>query len=158
MDIFRSNHLHTKPSNFSLGHLVRTQCKIRRFCMEIIGPKNAHISAANCSKQLIFGEWAFFIMLFPNMQSHCIISQIHLFVTSHFTTLFPRKFVVNVSAMEGQFSRVTKGHRHPHTNMAKAALNMMTRTSGLEYQMDGIYMTAVDTGWVTDERPFHQAR
>lgn len=71
---------------------------------------------------------------------------------------FQRKFVVNVSAMEGQFSRFSKGHRHPHTNMAKAALNMMTRTSGLEYQMDGIYMTAVDTGWVTDERPFHQAQ
>lgn len=73
-------------------------------------------------------------------------------------SLFQRKFVVNVSAMEGQFSRINKGHRHPHTNMAKAALNMMTRTSGLEFQMDGIYMTAVDTGWVTDERPFHQAR
>ncbi|XP_022785096.1 uncharacterized protein LOC111325533 [Stylophora pistillata] len=71
---------------------------------------------------------------------------------------FQRKFVVNVSAMEGQFSRINKGHRHPHTNMAKAALNMMTRTSGLEFQMDGIYMTAVDTGWVTDERPFHQAQ
>ena len=71
---------------------------------------------------------------------------------------FQRKFVVNVSAMEGQFSRISKGHRHPHTNMAKAALNMLTRTSGLEFQMDGIYMTAVDTGWVTDERPFHQAQ
>lgn len=71
---------------------------------------------------------------------------------------FSRKFVVNVSAMEGQFSRLSKGHRHPHTNMAKASLNMMTRTSGLELQMDGIYMTAVDTGWITDERPFHQAR
>ena len=56
-----------------------------------------------------------------------------------------------------QFSRAMKGHRHPHTNMAKAALNMMTRTSGLEYQMDGIYMTSVDTGWVTDERPHHQS-
>lgn len=71
---------------------------------------------------------------------------------------FQRKFVVNMSAMEGQFSRISKGHRHPHTNMAKAALNMLTRTSGLEYQMDRIYMTAVDTGWVTDERPFHQAQ
>lgn len=70
---------------------------------------------------------------------------------------FPRKFVVNVSAMEGQFSRTNKGQRHPHTNMAKAALNMMTRTSGLEYQLDGIFMTAVDTGWVTDERPHSQA-
>ena len=56
------------------------------------------------------------------------------------------KFVVNVSAMEGQFSRIHKGHHHPHTNMAKAALNMMTRTCGLEFEMDGIYMTSVDTG------------
>ncbi|QQP51593.1 Uncharacterized protein FKW44_013010 [Caligus rogercresseyi] len=29
--------------------------------------------------------------------------------------------------------------------MAKAALNMMTRTAGLEYILDGIYMTSVDT-------------
>ena len=57
-----------------------------------------------------------------------------------------RKFVVNVSAMEGQFSRIHKGHRHAHTNMAKAALNMMTRTCGLEFEMDNIYMTSVDTG------------
>jgi len=65
----------------------------------------------------------------------------------------PRKFIVNVSAMEGQFGRVSKGCKHPHTNMAKAALNMLTRTSGLELQLDRIYMTAVDTGWCTDERP-----
>ena len=70
----------------------------------------------------------------------------------------PRKFVVNVSAMEGQFGRMSKGHCHPHTNMAKAALNMLTRTSGLELKLDGIYMSAVDTGWCTDERPEAQAR
>ncbi|MFC4944514.1 SDR family NAD(P)-dependent oxidoreductase [Pseudonocardia sp. GCM10023141] len=65
-----------------------------------------------------------------------------------------RKYVVNVSAMEGQFSRAYKGPGHPHTNMAKAALNMLTRTSAGEMlQRDGILMTAVDTGWITDERP-----
>ncbi|TWP50978.1 SDR family NAD(P)-dependent oxidoreductase [Lentzea tibetensis] len=65
-----------------------------------------------------------------------------------------RKYVVNVSAMEGQFSRVYKGSGHPHTNMAKAALNMLTRTSAEEMlTTDGILMTAVDTGWITDERP-----
>jgi len=65
-----------------------------------------------------------------------------------------RKFVVNVSAMEGQFSRRYKGPGHPHTNMAKAALNMLTRTSAGEMlEQDGILMTAVDTGWITDERP-----
>ncbi|QSQ26747.1 SDR family oxidoreductase [Pyxidicoccus parkwayensis] len=61
--------------------------------------------------------------------------------------------IVNVSAMEGSFSRGTKTDRHPHTNMAKAALNMMTLTSAPDYAKDGIYMNAVDTGWVTDEDP-----
>ncbi|MBD8869910.1 SDR family NAD(P)-dependent oxidoreductase [Nocardioides donggukensis] len=69
-----------------------------------------------------------------------------------------RRYVVNVSAMEGQFSRTYKGPGHPHTNMAKAALNMLTRTSAGEMlETDGILMTAVDTGWITDERP-HQEK
>jgi NAD(P)-dependent dehydrogenase (short-subunit alcohol dehydrogenase family) len=63
------------------------------------------------------------------------------------------KHIVNVSAMEGQFYRNFKTTRHPHTNMAKAALNMMTRTSATDYQNDGIHMNSVDTGWVTDEDP-----
>ena len=67
--------------------------------------------------------------------------------------------IVNVSAMEGQFYRTTKTDKHPHTNMAKAALNMMTRTSAPDYVRDGIHMNAVDTGWVTDEDPaVHAAR
>jgi NAD(P)-dependent dehydrogenase (short-subunit alcohol dehydrogenase family) len=69
------------------------------------------------------------------------------------------KHVVNVSAMEGQFYRTTKTDKHPHTNMAKAALNMMTRTSAPDFVKDGIHMNAVDTGWVTDEDPAaHAAR
>ncbi len=68
-----------------------------------------------------------------------------------------RAYVVNVSAMEGQFSRKYKGPGHPHTNMAKAALNMLTRTSSGEmFETDRILMTAVDTGWITDERPHHE--
>lgn len=67
------------------------------------------------------------------------------------------KHIVNVSAVEGQFYRKFKTTRHPHTNMAKAALNMMTRTSAAEYHADGIHMNAVDTGWVTDEDPVHIA-
>ncbi|MBM4195198.1 MAG: SDR family oxidoreductase [Gemmatimonadetes bacterium] len=63
------------------------------------------------------------------------------------------KHIVNVSAVEGQFYRRLKTTRHPHTNMAKAALNMMTRTSAADYHRDGIHMNAVDTGWVTDEDP-----
>ncbi len=63
------------------------------------------------------------------------------------------KHIVNVSAMEGQFYRNFKTTRHPHTNMAKAALNMMTRTSAADYHHDGIHMNSVDTGWITDEDP-----
>ncbi len=65
-----------------------------------------------------------------------------------------RKYIVNVSAMEGQFGRGYKGPGHPHTNMAKASLNMLTRTSAKEMlETDDILMTSVDTGWITDERP-----
>lgn len=64
-----------------------------------------------------------------------------------------RKHIVNVSAMEGKFHRYTKTDRHPHTNMAKAALNMLTHTSASDLAKSGIFMNAVDTGWVTDEDP-----
>lgn len=64
-----------------------------------------------------------------------------------------QKHIVNVTAMEGKFHRFKKEDRHPHTNMAKAALNMMTHTSASDFARDGIYMNAVDTGWVTDEDP-----
>ncbi len=67
------------------------------------------------------------------------------------------KHIVNVSAVEGQFYRRFKTTRHPHTNMAKAALNMMTRTAATDYYGDGIHMNSVDTGWVTDEDPVHLA-
>jgi len=68
------------------------------------------------------------------------------------------KHIVNVSAMEGQFYRRFKTDKHPHTNMAKAALNMMTRTSAVDYLRDGIHMNSVDTGWVTDEDPIEIAQ
>lgn len=64
-----------------------------------------------------------------------------------------KKHIINVSAMEGKFHRFKKEDRHPHTNMAKAALNMLTHTSAGDFAKDGIFMNAVDTGWVTDEDP-----
>lgn len=67
---------------------------------------------------------------------------------------FTKRFIVNVSAMEGQFNRKHKTVYHPHTNMAKAALNMMTRTSAADYAQVGIFMNSVDTGWITDENPY----
>lgn len=69
-----------------------------------------------------------------------------------------QKHIVNVTAMEGKFYRFHKEDRHPHTNMAKAALNMLTHTSAQDLLKDGIYINAVDTGWVTDEDPAHLAQ
>jgi NAD(P)-dependent dehydrogenase (short-subunit alcohol dehydrogenase family) len=73
------------------------------------------------------------------------------------TSTDPAKHVVLVSAVEGQFYREHKTDRHPHTNMAKAALNMLVRTSAPDLVRDGIHLNAVDTGWVTDEDPAHLA-
>ena len=67
------------------------------------------------------------------------------------------KFIINVSAMEGSFSRTNKTDRHPHTNAAKAALNMMTRTSASDYRKSNIYMISIDTGWINDEKPLERA-
>jgi NAD(P)-dependent dehydrogenase (short-subunit alcohol dehydrogenase family) len=69
-----------------------------------------------------------------------------------------KKHIVNVSAMEGKFHGFNKADRHPHTNMAKAALNMMTHTAASDLAKDGIFMNAVDTGWVTDEDPVDLAK
>jgi len=69
-----------------------------------------------------------------------------------------QKHIINVSAMEGKFHRAFKESRHPHTNMAKAALNMLTHTSSGELAKAGIFMNAVDTGWVTDEDPAELAK
>ncbi|RHY28553.1 hypothetical protein DYB32_005931 [Aphanomyces invadans] len=69
----------------------------------------------------------------------------------------PHHFIVNVSAMEGKFYRYKTPH-HPHTNMAKAAANMMTRTCADELKSRNIYMTSVDTGWINDENPRAKAQ
>lgn len=66
---------------------------------------------------------------------------------------FARRYIVNVTAVEGRFTVRNKTPGHPHTNMAKAALNMLTRTSAAELAKRGVYMCAVDTGWITDENP-----
>jgi NAD(P)-dependent dehydrogenase (short-subunit alcohol dehydrogenase family) len=71
---------------------------------------------------------------------------------------FERRFIINVSAMEGQFNREHKTSKHPHTNMAKAALNMMTRTAAADYAQARIYMNSVDTGWITNENPYAVTR
>lgn len=63
------------------------------------------------------------------------------------------RYLVNVSAVEGQFTVRNKTSDHPHTNMARAALNMLTRTSAADLASRGIHTCSVDTGWVTDEKP-----
>jgi len=63
-----------------------------------------------------------------------------------------RAFIVNVTSAEGLFSNKRSGV-HPHTNMAKAALNMMTKSIASQYAAMNIFTTAVDTGWVTKMKP-----
>ncbi len=65
------------------------------------------------------------------------------------------KYIVNVSSKEGQFNS-DKPWRHPHTNMAKASLNMMTRTCASEYAKHKIFMNGVDPGWISFQHPYPQ--
>jgi NAD(P)-dependent dehydrogenase (short-subunit alcohol dehydrogenase family) len=68
------------------------------------------------------------------------------------------RFVVNVASAEGSFAAGKNG-RHPHTNMSKAALNMITRTCAESYAERGVYINSVDPGWVSNEAPApHAAR
>jgi NAD(P)-dependent dehydrogenase (short-subunit alcohol dehydrogenase family) len=92
------------------------------------------------------------------LEVHLVNAVAPFILNAHLKPLMVRtpdrdKHIVNVSAVEGQFYRNFKTTRHPHTNMAKAALNMMTRTAATDYHSDGIHMNSVDTGWVTDEDP-----
>jgi NAD(P)-dependent dehydrogenase (short-subunit alcohol dehydrogenase family) len=95
------------------------------------------------------GEW---------LEVHVVNAFVPFLLTARLRDLLgaapsPDRYVVQVSAMEGSFARRYKAPRHPHTNMAKAALNMLTRTAAADYARSGIHMNSVDTGWVTDERP-----
>lgn len=62
---------------------------------------------------------------------------------------FKERFIVNVTSAEGIFSYANRTGKHPHTNMTKAALNMMTLTSAPEFAEDHIYMNCVDVGWIS---------
>jgi NAD(P)-dependent dehydrogenase (short-subunit alcohol dehydrogenase family) len=92
------------------------------------------------------------------LETHVINAFVPFLLTGRLKPLMvasphPDRYVVQVSAMEGVFQRLHKTPRHPHTNMAKAGLNMLTRTVAAEFAADGIHMCSVDTGWITDERP-----
>nr|WP_319492752.1 SDR family oxidoreductase [uncultured Desulfobacter sp.] len=95
------------------------------------------------------------IQLVNNVAPFVLCNRLAQMMKSDFTG---QKHIVNVSAMEGKFLRFKKGSRHPHTNMAKAALNMLTHTAAEDLAKYGIYMNAVDTGWVTDEDPAQLAK
>jgi NAD(P)-dependent dehydrogenase (short-subunit alcohol dehydrogenase family) len=98
------------------------------------------------------------------LEVHLVNAIAPFILTSRLRPLMARdrtdaKHVINVSAMEAQFARRKKTQNHPHTNMAKASLNMMTRTVAADWAADGIFMNSVDTGWITDEDPLvHVAR
>ena len=80
-----------------LGPIIAIQKLLKRFSMKIIGLKSAHISATNCNKELYFGEWTLFKKFFPSILSYPIISQIHVFVVSHFTTLLLFKYSIQTN-------------------------------------------------------------
>lgn len=94
------------------------------------------------------------------LETHCINYFAPFLLIRDFTSLMTKcepyfSYIINVSAMEGQFNRVNKTSDHPHTNAAKAALNMLTRTSGPDYKhKHRIIMASCDTGWISNYNNF----
>lgn len=71
-------------------------------------------------------------------------------LTGHLKPLLQRapardRYLVHVGGLDGRFHSYSKNEKHPHVNMSKAALNMMTRTVAQDRARTGIYMTSVDT-------------
>lgn len=73
-------------------------------------------------------------------------SQLKILMRDKHPTPNSIKFIINVSSIESTFSQCNKTDQHPHINAANAALNMLTRTSAIDYQTSNIYMVSIDTG------------
>lgn len=65
----------------------------------------------------------------------------------------PNKFIINVTSVEGSFSEKKKSSKHLHTNMAKASLNMITKSMGKDLAKEHIFIYSVDPGWVSNQFP-----
>jgi len=67
----------------------------------------------------------------------------------------PSAFVIFVTSQEGSFSSGSgfKNSAHPHTNVAKAGLNMLARTIASDLRRDAIFVSAADPGWVSWMQP-----
>lgn len=84
-----------------------------------------------------------------SMEAYLINAVAPLMLIKEFLPILqPDSHIINVSSMEGSFSRFFKSSKHVHTNMAKAGLNMITRTLAARLAEQKIYMNSVDTGWV----------
>ena len=90
------------------------------------------------------------VNLINHISPYCLISGLKGLMLK---SAFEKRFIINVTSSEGQFNYPNKNTFHPHTNMTKAALNMLTRTSGAELVKEGIYMNAVDVGWISTGAP-----
>ncbi|RNA30487.1 oxidoreductase [Brachionus plicatilis] len=111
--------------------------------------------SSKCSWNKVIDE----IDMFEFAETQVINSWAPFMICSRLKGLMSRnreepKFIVNVSSMEGKFNRY-KNVTHPHTNMSKASLNMLTRTCGPDFAQHNIFMTSVDTGWVSEMNPSH---
>lgn len=86
------------------------------------------------------------VNLINHISPYCLISGPKALLLK---SIRQKKFIINVTSSEGQCNYPNKNLFHPHTNMTKAALNMLTRTSGAELVRENIYMNAVDVGWIS---------
>ncbi len=151
LDIFQSNtHLianqtavtkEVKALEYSSGE--KTEVQLTRFGQPV---DNREKTSWNSTLEEISMYELVEVNLINQIAPYFLIKELKpLFLNSH----FEERFIVNVTSSEGIFSYTNKTIFHPHTNMTKAALNMMTLTSAKEFAVDSIFMTSVDVGWIS---------
>ena len=125
------------------GNEEKTELKLTRFGQPV---DNREKTSWNSTLEEISMYELVEVNLINQMAPYFLIKELKpLFLNSE----FEQRFIVNVTSSEGIFSYSNKTIFHPHTNMTKAALNMMTLTSAREFAADSIFMTSVDVGWIS---------
>lgn len=147
-----SSHYHPLVENATINKQSLLSIPLNRFNQPVDDrPHNSWVSKLD----EIDTEELVEVNLINNIAPFILNSQLKpLFEASPFL----RRYIINVTSSEGQFAYANKKPDHPHTNMTKAALNMMTRTSAIDYAEKQIYMSSVDVGWVSTGIPEHKRK
>ena len=147
-----------KSHELSLVPLLKSEnyLDISKFPEQVLDINKQQVDLSNRNswvKQIDEIEFTEFVeaQFINSWSPYILISELKSIFKENF--IEQKKFIINVTSSEGRFNLENKTSAHPHTNMSKAALNMITRTCGAHFEKFNVYMNSVDTGWISEMKP-----